>query len=444
MATPSATTEFSRREQTGWYFYDWANSAFVTTVVTVFLGPYVTTSLAPSAADSRGFVHPFGLDIAVRAYWSFVVSAAGGLQVVALPLLAALADYSARKRELLALFAYIGAAATVAMYWLTGGTYLWATFLFLLANTAFGASVVLYNSFLPEIASEADRDAVSSKGWGIGYIGGGLLLALNLALFLEANTLGITEAQAVRISLASAGVWWAAFTLIPVATLKNRRAARTLGEGENPIAVSVRQLWVTFREAGNYPQTLTFLLAYLLYNDAIQTVILLAGQFGSDELKMTMGALAGATLMVQFVGFFGAIGFAWVAARIDAKAAVMGSLVVWAGVTFSMYSYVRTAAQFFAVAAVVAIVLGGSQALSRSLFSLMIPKGREAEYFSIYEITDKGTTWLCPLVFGLMVQFTGSYRLGALTLGAFFVAGLLVLSRVDVRRAAREAGNSGV
>lgn len=253
-------TGYSHREQVGWYFYDWANSAFITTVVTVFLGPYVTTVVASGAADARGFIHPFGLDIAVRAYWGFLVSLAAGIQVFVLPLLGALADYSARKKQLLGIFAYTGAAATIAMYWLTPGAYLRAAILFLISNTAFGASVVLYNSFLPDIASPEDRDSVSSKGWGIGYIGGGLLLALNVLLFFYDRRLGISDERAVRISLASAGVWWAVFTLIPLATLRNRRAARRLPRGESAVMLSLRQLRNTFREARGYPQTLTFLV----------------------------------------------------------------------------------------------------------------------------------------------------------------------------------------
>lgn len=437
MQTPS----YSRREQTGWYFYDWANSAYYTTVVTVFFGPYITTVLARQAADANGFIHPFGVPVAVQAYWGYLVSLSVLLQVLLLPIAGALADYSHRKKQLLGLFAYLGAAATVAMFFLEGRSYLFAGALFLAANTAFGASVVIYNSFLPEIAAPEDRDAVSSKGWGIGYIGGGLLLALNLLLYVKPDALGLTEALAVRISLASAGLWWAAFTLIPLATLRNRQAAHRLERGQSAVGASLRQLARTLRDIRRYPQTLTFLLAYLLYNDAIQTVIALATQFGHDELKISMGPLALAILMVQFVAFFGSLAFNWIAAAITAKRAVMLSLVIWAAVTLSMYSYVRTTAQYFVVAALVALVLGGSQALSRSLFSQMIPKGKEAEYFSLYEISDKGTSWLCPLAFALAIQFTGSYRLSALSLAAFFLAGLAVLARVDVRRAAREAGN---
>ncbi len=430
---------YSRREQRGWYFYDWANSAFPTTVVTVFLGPYITSVLAREAADVNGLIHPLGIPVAVRAYWGYLVAASVALQVVLLPVAGALADYSHRKKQLLALFAYLGAAATAAMFFLKGPSYLLAGLLFLLANTAFGASVVIYNSFLPEIAAPEDRDAVSSRGWAIGYLGGGLLLALNLLLYVRPGALGIDENMAVRISLCSAGVWWAAFTLIPLATLRNRQRGRLLSRGESAVGATLRQLFRTLAEIRTRPQTLTFLLAYLLYNDAIQTVIALATQFGHDELKISMGPLALAILMVQFVAFFGSIAFNWIAAVINAKRAVMLSLVIWTVVLLAMYSYVRTVGQYFVMAALVAIVLGGSQALSRSLFSQMVPKGQEAEYFGLYEISDKGTSWLCPLIFGLAIQFTGSYRLSALTLAAFFLAGLALLARVDIKKAAREA-----
>ncbi len=435
---------YSRREQRGWYVYDWANAPFHTTVVTVFLGPYLTSVLARQAADPNGFVHPLGIPVAVRAYWSYLDAVAVVLQIFLLPVIGALADYSHRRKQLLALFAYVGAAATAAMFVLKGPAYLLAGVLFLIANTAFGASIVVYNSFLPEIAAPEDRDDVSSKGWAIGYLGGGLLLALNLLLYIRPGTLGIGENLAIRIGLASAGVWWGAFTVIPLRALRSRQAARHLAHGESAVRVTLRQLFRTLGALRARPQTLTFLLAYLLYSDAIQTVIALATQFGHDELKISMAPLALAVLMVQFVAFFGSMAFNWIAAAINAKRAVMLSLVIWTVVLLLMYFWVRTVGQYFVMAAAVALVLGGSQALSRSLFSQMIPQGQEAEYFGLYEISDKGTSWLCPLVFGLAIQFTGSYRLSALSLAAFFLAGLAVLARVDVKRAVAEANNAGL
>lgn len=440
MPAPPATGTLthSRREQTGWYFYDWANSAFSATVVTLFLGPYLT-ALARAAADARGLIHPFGIPVDARAYWGYLVALSVVTQVLCLPLVGALADYSPRKKLLLALFAYTGAVSTMAMFFLRGTAWLAGGALFLIANLSFGAAMVVYNSYLPLIAAPEDRDSVSSKGWGLGYLGGGVLLALNLLLYMKAGALGLTEAQAVRISLASAGAWWALFTVIPLLTLRRRRPLLALPPGENYLLAGVRQIFRTLGELRHYPQTLTFLAAYLLYNDAIQAVLALAAQFGSDELKISMQRLTLLILMVQFVAFFGALAFNRVAAAMGAKRAVMLALSIWTLVLVAIYAWVRTAAQFFAMGAVVALVMGGSQALSRSLYSLLIPRGREAEYFGLYEITDKGTSWLAPLIFALALQLTRSYRVAILSLVVFFLSGLAVLARVNVARGAREA-----
>jgi MFS transporter, UMF1 family len=430
---------YSKREQRGWYMYDWANSVFASTVVTLFLGPYLT-ALAKAAAGTDGRVHPLGIPVDPRSWWGYLISVSVVTQIFALPIAGTIADFSPNKKRLMALFAYTGALATAAMFFLHGDEYLFGGVLFLVANLMFGASIVVYNSFLPDIAPVERRDAVSSAGWGIGYLGGGLLLALNLVLFMKAKALGLSESMAVRINLSSAGVWWALFSLIPLAAIRNRPPGRRHGADEG-LLHSFREFAVTLRDMRHYPQTLRFLLAYLLYNDAVQAVIALAAQFGNDELKMPMADLTEVILMVQFVAFFGAFLFDWIAKAIGAKPAVIVSLLIWTGVLVAMYVSVRTERQFFVVAAIVAIVLGGTQALSRSLFSLMIPKGREAEYFGVYEISDKGTSWMCPLLFGLALQFTGNYRLAILSLITFFAAGLLVLWTVNVRYAAAEAAN---
>jgi UMF1 family MFS transporter len=428
--------DYSKREQRGWYVYDWANSTFSSTVVTLFLGPYLTV-LAKTAADVSGRVHPLGIPVEPRSWWGYLVSLSVAMEVIALPVIGTIADFSPHKKRLLAVLAYAGALATTVMFFLQGGAYLAGGILFLIANLAFGASIVVYNSFLPDIAPPEQRDAVSSRGWAIGYLGGGLLLALNLALFAKSRALGISESLAVRINLASAGVWWALFTLVPLMAIRRRPPGRRgLSKG---LTRSFREFTETLREMRQYPQTLRFLLAYLIYNDAVQAVITLAAQFGNDELKISMEDLTIVILMVQFVAFVGSLLFDGVARWIGTKPAVVVSLVIWSGVLIAMYVSVRNERQFFIAAAVVAIVLGGTQALSRSLFSQMIPKGREGEYFSLYEISDKGTSWFCPLLFGLALQFTGSYRLAILSLVTFFVGGLLLLLTVNVRRAASEA-----
>ena len=437
-APPPPALPYSKREQRGWYMYDWAHSVFHSTVITLFLGPYLT-ELAKAAAGVDGRVHPLGIPVDPRSWWGYLVSISVVTQIFVLPAAGTIADFSPDKKRLMFLFAYTGALATAAMFFLHGAEYLAGGVLFLIANLAFGAAVVVYNSFLPDIAPAEQRDAVSSTGWGIGYLAGGLLLGLNLLLFTRAKAFGLTESLAVRINLSSAGVWWALFALIAVATIRKRPAARKRGSGETLLA-SFRELAITLREMRHYPQTLRFLIAFLLYSDAVQAVITLSAQFGNDELKISMQDLTLAILMVQFLAFFGSFLFDWIARWIGAKPAVVLSLLIWTGVLVAMYVSVRTETQFFIVAAVVALVLGGTQALSRSLFSLMIPKGREAEYFGLYEISDKGTSWMCPLLFGLALQFTGSYRLAILSLITFFATGLLVLLTVNVGRAAAEAG----
>jgi UMF1 family MFS transporter len=261
-----------------------------------------------------------------------------------------------------------------------------------------------------------------------------VLLALNLLLYMNAARIGITDAMAVRVSLGSAGVWWSVFTIPTLVTLRNRAASRAIPQGKHAVGAVLGQLRHTIADIRRYPQTLTFLIAYLLYNDAIQAVLALAAQFGNDELQIPVSKLTLAILMVQFVGFFGAIGFQWLAAATDAKRAILVSLVIWTATLIYLYAAVKTTTDFFIAAAVVAIVMGGSQALSRSVFAQLIPQGKEAEYFSIYEVSDKGTSWLSPLVFGLALQVTRSYRIAILSLIVFFVAGLIVLLRVDVKR----------
>jgi MFS transporter, UMF1 family len=429
-----------RREQRGWYFYDWANSAFSTTVVTVFLGPYLT-AVTRNAADAGGFVHPLGIPVLAGSFFPYVLSLSVLLQVLLLPVTGAVADRTRRKKQLLALFAYVGAFATMGMYLIQGSAYLLGGLLFLVANLSFGASIVVYNAFLPEIADPDERDRVSSRGWALGYLGGGLLLGANLALFGAHGSLGLSAEHAVRISLLSAGAWWALFTLIPLKTLRDRGSVHS-GEPGSALTAGFRQLLGTLRAARAYPQTLLFLAAYLLYNDGIQTVITLTATYGQEELRFDTSTIISVTLMVQFVAFFGALLSGVFARFFGAKRVVLASLILWIGAVVGGYFLEAGATgQFYLLAVFIGIVLGGSQALSRSLFSHMIPQGQEAEYFSLYEISERGTSWLGPLIFGLTLQLTGSYRSALVSLIVFFVTGFVLLVIVNVHRAIVEAGN---
>lgn len=433
----SPPSGYSVREQRGWYLYDWANSPYFTSVLAVFLGPYLT-ALAKAAADAKGFVHPFGIPVDARSLYPYLISISVAGQVFFLPVVGAIADYGHRKKELLAFTAFLGSAATLGMFFIQGTNYMLGAALLIVSNISFGASIVVYNSFLPEIAPREHRDAVSSRGWALGYAGGGVLLGLNLLLLFRADNLGISEAFAVRISLASAGAWCIIFTIPVLLALRNRGPARVPPPGQNRVAIAFRQLAHTLHDTRRYPQTLLFLVAYLIYNDAIQTVLAVAGQFGSDGLGMPISQVTTAFLMAQFVGIFGAMGFGRLAARIGTKLAIAVTLTIWAAILVYIYGFVYSPTQFFVVTAGVAMVMGGSQALSRSLFAQLVPKGKEAEYFSIYEISDKGTSWLGPAFYGLALQWTGSYRAAILSLIVFFVAGLAILSRANIEKGGRD------
>ena len=427
-----------RRELFGWYIYDWANSAFYTTVIAVFIGPYLT-AVAKAAADANGYVYPFGIPVADRSFHPYVVGLSVFLQMLFLPILGAISDYSDKKKQLMAIFAYVGSFATMGLYFLEGDRYMLGGGLFLVANFSIGASIVFYNAYLNDIASPDRRDAVSSIGYAWGYAGGGLLLAANLVLFAKAESLGLSAAHAIRISMLSSGVWWAAFTLVPMAMLKRHHAARRLPAGASYLTIGFQQLRHTLAGLPRYPQTLLFLLAYLLYNDGIQAVIALAAVFGQEELGLTSLTLTATVLIVQFVAFFGAMIFNYVAKATSTKRAIVISLVLWVGIILYAYTALKTARDFLIMGAVLGLVLGGSQALSRSLYSRMIPVGKEAEFFSIYEISDKGTSWLAPILFGVAYQVTNSYRIAILSLATFLILGLVLLTFVNVAKATAEA-----
>ncbi|MER8067949.1 MFS transporter [Streptomyces sp. NPDC094034] len=427
-----------RREQRGWYFYDFACSVYSTSVLTVFLGPYLT-SVAKAAADADGFVRPLGIPIRAGSVFAYTVSLSIVVAVVVMPLVGAAADRSGRKKPLLALSAYLGAGATAGMFFLDGDRYLLGALLLIVANASLAVSMVLYNAYLPQIAGPDERDAVSSRGWAFGYTSGALVLVLNLVLYTGHDSFGVSESTAVRICLASAGVWWGAFTLVPLRRLRDRRVVR---DGAGTVGTGWRQLIATLRDMRRHPLTLSFLLAYLLYNDGIQTVISQASVYGSEELGLDQTTLITAVLLVQILAVAGALGMGRMARSYGAKRTILGSLAVWTVILAAGYFLPSGApVAFYALAAAIGLVLGGSQALSRSLFSHLVPSGKEAEYFSAYEMSDRGLSWLGPLVFGLAFQLTGSYRDAIISLVIFFALGFVLLARVPVRRAIAAAGN---
>jgi UMF1 family MFS transporter len=437
-------------EQRSWFYYDWANSAYITTVATVLYAPYLTSVAERAACGFAGDedrkctenLSVLGLSVSAGSLVFYVVTIATVVSAFVMPVVGAIADRVQSRRTLMARLAWSGAAVTALMFFVTGTNWQLGAALLLVANLFYASSIVVYDAILIDVAGPDERDRVSSQGWAFGYLGGGLLLAMNLVL-VTVKPFGLSTEMAVRISLVSAAVWWACFTVIPYLGIKDR-APRGVApaEGVTLMQRSFGQLFRTLRELRNYPQTLLFLAAYLFYNDGIQTVIYSASVYGDKELGFGTSTLIATILVVQFVAFAGALVFGRVAARIGSHRTIGGGLVVWVLVVcFGFVLPEKQLVPFLVLAVAIGLVLGGTQALSRSFFSQLIPRGREAEYFSLYQACERGTSWLGTLVFGVVHQVTGSYRPAILALIAFFVVGGALLWRLDTRQGIAEAGN---
>jgi len=442
MTTTTSSDKNNPRELFGWKMYDWANSAFYTTVVGALFSPYLTR-LAQTAVGENGVVlnlGPLGA-VTAKSLPTLCVSISVGAQVFLLPILGALGDYSDLKKRLMAVFCYIAVVANCLMFFIKDDLYLFGGILFIIANVCFGASIVFYNAFLPEIATEDQTDKVSSRGFAYGYLGGAILLVLNLLVVLKAEELGMSTSMAVRLSLLPAGVWWGGFALISFALLKSRPKKKSLPPDKNYISAGFSEIIATFKELRRLPLTARYLLGYLIYNDGIQTVIFASSAFLEQELfpQGNPVFLLEIFLMVQFVAVGGALLFERLAYLIKTKNAIILSLVIWSGIVVYAYAFLNSVPEAWVMAAVIAIVLGGSQALSRSLFSRMIPEGKEASFFGLYEVSERGTSWMGPLLFSIVIARTGSYRLALLSLIFFFVVGLIVLWTTDTDRGVREA-----
>jgi len=432
-ASAADSSQPRRREQRAWAWYDWAASAFSTTVLTVFLGPYLTGIAESAAAEGQQITLLGIIPVTAASYFPYLVSLSVAVQVLSMPIVGAMSDIARSRKAVMGVCAYIGAGAVVAMWLLEGDRYQLGGVLFVIANVAFGAAIVVYNAFLPEIAAPGERDGLSSRAWALGYAGGVVLLIVNLALFLGHASVGVSEADAVRLSLASAGLWWAIFTLVPLRGLRNRPPAQRPAGGL--LTGGFRQLGRTARELRRYPQALLFLLAFLLYNDGIQTVIALAATFAVEELGLATLDVITAVLLVQVVGIAGALLLGRAASRFGAKRVVLASLLAWSAVLLAAFLLpAGNQTAFYLLAAGIGFVLGGSQALSRSLFAQLVPRDREGEYFALYEVSGGASAALGPLLFALTLQFADSYRLAILFLVVFFVAGGALLARLDVAR----------
>lgn len=411
-----------QRAATAWCLYDWANSAFATVVLAAVL-PVYFAAIAPP-----GGVPLFGRLIPATAFWSYTVAASMLLVAIVAPALGNLADRRGVRKPLLIVCATIGALAT-ALLALTGQDgYLPAAALFLVANIGFAVGNIFYNAFLPVLASGPEADRLSSRAYAWGYLGGGIALALVFLLIEGHAVLGLDKGSATRLGFLLTGAWWLAFAL-PAFCWLREGPARPDGHRLQRPADYLRLA----RELADYPDLLRFLLAFLLYNDGIQTIIAIAAIFASVELGLSTGTILGCYLMIQFLAMPATLLTARLATRFGAKATVMGTLVVFALITVYAAT-MRSAAEFWVLGLLVALVLGGSQALSRSLYTGLVPQQRSAEFFSFFAISSKFASVFGPLLFAVLIDLTGSNRLAILSLAVFFVAGIWLLAGVDVER----------
>lgn len=417
----------------GWCMYDWANSAFATVILAAVL-PVYFVSLVPAGGVSLPVI---GGPLSASALWSYAV--AGSMTLVALiaPSLGAKADRSRCRRRWLVVLSITGAFVTSSLALAGPGRYMLAACLFMTANVCFAAANIFYNAFLPALAQGAEIDRLSARGFALGYIGGGLMLLLGFLLIQHPAWVGLTNpTQATRLTFFLTGLWWLGFSLptffylqenmIPLPALK-------------PIAASRMQaLWQVWKDLRSYPDLLRFLLAYLFYNDGIQTIIAVAAIFAKDELGLGTSSILGCYLMIQFVAMPGSLLFGRMARQWGSRTAVLLSLVLFLAVTVYAFT-MQHGWQFWLMGLAVALILGGSQAISRSLYASLIPTGKNAEFYSFYAVSGKFAAILGPLSFGVLAQITGSNRLAILGLGVFFLTGIGLLLSVNVQRGQQAA-----
>lgn len=418
-----------RPELRAWAMYDWANSAFATTIITAIFPVYFTAVAAAGLS---------GADATRRLATTTTVALA--ISAVLAPVLGAIADYAPVKKKLLGIFMMIGAIASAGLSLIYQGEWFAAALLFGLGNIGFAASLTFYDSLLPHIASEDEIDRVSTAGYAVGYLGGGLLLAFNVAMILSPGTFGLRDAgQASRLSFLSVALWWPLFSIPLFRRVPEPRVAST-GPSQSAaqlIGTAFRGLAHTLRELRRYKHAFLLLFAYVVYSDGINTIIRMATSYGT-EIGLRQSALITAILLVQFVGIPFAFLFGLLADRIGAKASVFISLAVYTLISVMGY-YMKTERDFYVLAIMVASVQGGSQALSRSLFASMIPRDRSSEFFGFFSIFEKFGAIAGPAVFGLTSAATGSSRSAILSVVVFFVIGAILLALVDVREGQRAA-----
>ncbi|MDO8785297.1 MAG: MFS transporter [Syntrophales bacterium] len=413
-----------RRAVNAWCMYDWANSAFSATIMAavfpIYYGAVAARGLPPVLATS---------------YWGYTNTIAMLLVSLMAPILGAIADHSGARKRFLRYFAGFGIFFTALMVFIGAGDWKIASLLYILALFGWSCANIFYDSLLPHVA-ETDRiDQVSSRGYALGYLGGGLLLGINI-IMIKPEIVGITGCHGLqnvewgaRFSFLSVALWWTIFSLPLLRYVNEPPAALRAGESRNPLRAGLQRLKYTLKDIRRYSELFKFLMAFWFYNDGIASIIIMAVLFGR-EIGIGQEHLLGAILMVQFVGMPFAIAFGWLASRIGAKRSIYLSLFIYALIAVGGY-FMQSPLHFWILAFFVAMVQGGSQALSRSLFGKMVPKGRTAEFFGFYDVSSKFASIIGPSLFATVGLLTGSSRNGILSLLLLFIAGGIILTLVD-------------
>ncbi len=426
-----------RREVRAWAMYDWANSAFWSTVITAvfpeFFSSVAAAGLAPGVATAR---------------FATITTVALVAVAVMSPILGAIADYAGIRKKMLGGFLAVGASATAAMALIGEGDWKLAAALFMLGNIGVTGTIVFYDSLLPYVARPDELDRVSSSAFAVGFLGGGLLLAVNLAWIVKPEWFGLPNAVAgIHLSFLSVAIWWVAFSIPLFRHVPEPPRELRIGEGaaENPIVAGLSRVGETFRELRRYRNAFLMLLAFMIYNDGIQTIIRLATVYGA-EIGISRDSLIAAILLVQFAGIPFTFLFGFMADRLGTVRSLYVALAVYTFICVLAYQ-MTTAAEFFVLAVAVAMVQGGSQALSRSLFASLIPRQSASQFFGFFSVFEKFAGIFGPAIFAIVAASTGSGRGAILSVIGFFVVGGALLALVDVsegQRLARAAEVDGV
>ena len=408
---------YTRRPVLAGAFYDWANSAFATTVMAGFFPAFFqrfwSLGVDPTISTSRlGFANGIA---------GFVVAALA-------PVLGAIADRCGRRKRFLIAWSLLGILGTGLLWFVERGEWGWAAALFVVGSIGFAAANVFYDALLLDVAREDELDRVSAFGYALGYLGGGLLFAFNVLMTVKPGWFGLADAaEAVRASFVLVAIWWLVFLLPLALQVRERPGEAGISFGAATVLV-LRELVATLRQVARYRELALFLVAYWLYIDAVNTIIKMAVDYGV-ALGLPTESLLAALLMTQFVAFPAALAFGWLGDRIGARRGILIGIAIYTLATLYAF-FLDSVVEFFVLAGVIGLVQGGVQSLSRSFFGRLVPEGKGGEFFGFYNMMGKFATVLGPLLVALVALTTGSSRASIASLAILFIAGGLVLLRV--------------